>query len=102
MEREVHSVLGAVGIDENLSRQVADSLWALEDEQAAQTVASGGGNGEGDERKSWFGSWSRKGNKGDGESGLRWSQDVGLTAFLLKFGEGLGESFDDLTATSFA
>lgn len=88
MEREVHAVLGPVGIDEKLSRQVADSLLALEDEQAARALTSPTTGGE---RKSWFGSWSRKGAQSDGESGLRWSEDVGLTAFLLKFGEGLGE-----------
>jgi VIT1/CCC1 family predicted Fe2+/Mn2+ transporter len=68
MEREVHAVLGAVGIDEKVSRQVAHSL--LEVESAAEQ-----GNGAGDE-----------------EHGLRWSQSVGITEFLLKFGEGLGAS----------
>jgi VIT1/CCC1 family predicted Fe2+/Mn2+ transporter len=68
MEREVHAVLGAVGIDEKVSRQVAHSL--LEVESAAEQS-----NGHRDE-----------------ERGLRWSESVGITEFLLKFGEGLGAS----------
>jgi VIT1/CCC1 family predicted Fe2+/Mn2+ transporter len=69
MEREVHAVLGAVGIDEKVSRQVAHNL--LEVEPAAE-----GGDAP----------------RGDEERGLRWSQNVGITEFLLKFGEGLGAS----------
>ena len=68
MEREVHAVLGAVGIDEKVSRQVAHSLLEVE-----STVEQD--NGIGDE-----------------ERGLKWSQSVGITEFLLKFGEGLGAS----------
>jgi VIT1/CCC1 family predicted Fe2+/Mn2+ transporter len=66
MEREVHAVLGAVGIDEKVSRQVAHSL--LEVESAAE-----------------------QSRHRDEERGLRWSQSVGITEFLLKFGEGLEE-----------
>lgn len=77
MEREVHSVLGPVGVDEKLSRQVAQSLLNLELETAgSRNTESGAANG----------------NIRDAESGsLRWSSDVGLTAFLLKFGEGIEE-----------
>ena len=89
MEREVHAVLGPVGVEEKLSRQVADSLLLLEDEQAAAE--------EHVQRQAltvptpmpWFQFWRREA-KNDSEAGLRWSEDVGLTAFLLKFGEGLG------------
>jgi hypothetical protein len=70
MEREVHAVLGPVGVDERLSRQVADCLRKVE-------VDSGG-----------LGALS--GPPSEEEGALRWSKDVGLTAFLLKFGEGLG------------
>ena len=89
MEREVHAILGPVGVEERLSRQVADSLLALEDEQAAveahrqQTLTA-------PTPATWFPFW-RKEAKDDNESGLRWMEDVGLTAFLLKFGEGLGK-----------
>ncbi|THH08224.1 hypothetical protein EW145_g2844 [Phellinidium pouzarii] len=73
MEREVHAVLGPIGVDEKLSRKVAQSLLTLEVEHnSAQERGMNGG--------------------GDAESGaLRWSDDVGVTAFLLKFGEGLEE-----------
>lgn len=68
MEREVHTVLGAVGVDEKVSRQVAHNL--LEVESAVE----------------------RDDALLDEERGLRWSQSVGITEFLLKFGEGLGAS----------
>ena len=95
MQREVHAVLGPVGVDEKISRQVADSLLALEDEQVKPAVAATAG---GERVSSWLapGSWSfgkssTKGAREDNESGLRWCQDVGLTAFLLRFGEGMGK-----------
>jgi vacuolar iron transporter family protein len=66
MEREVHAVLGAVGVDEKVSRQVAHSLMELES-------ATEQNDGSPDE-----------------EHGLRWSRSVGMTEFLCKFGEGLG------------
>ncbi|OCH90475.1 membrane fraction protein [Obba rivulosa] len=73
MEREVHGVLGPVGVDEKTSRMVAHNLRNVE-------IAS---EGEGDRAGSGLGP--------DAEAGLRWSASVGLTAFLLKFGEGLEE-----------
>ncbi|KIM82888.1 hypothetical protein PILCRDRAFT_784928 [Piloderma croceum F 1598] len=68
--REVHAILGPVGVDKKLSRAVAENLRNVEIE----------GNGVG-----------ANGGNGDVEEGfiLRWSKDVGLTVFLLKFGEGL-------------
>ncbi|KAF8266894.1 VIT family-domain-containing protein [Lactarius quietus] len=72
MEREVHAVLGAVGVDQKVSRQVAHNL--LEVESVVEH-----GNGDGD------------GGLVDEENGLRWSQSVGITEFLLKFGEGIEE-----------
>ncbi|KAL5520851.1 CCC1 [Sanghuangporus sanghuang] len=74
MEREVHTILGPIGLDEKLSRVVAQSLLALEMETESQNGINGSASG------------------GDTESNsLRWSKDVGLTAFLLKFGEGMEE-----------
>ena len=72
MEREIHAVLGPVGVDERLSRQVAQCLRKVEVDSDGGGAASGG----------------QQSSEEDG--GLRWSKDVGLTAFLLKFGEGLG------------
>ncbi|KAI9447116.1 VIT family-domain-containing protein [Lactarius psammicola] len=60
MEREVYAVLGAVGVDEKVSRQVESAV-------------------------------ERNSGLLDEERGLRWSQSVGITEFLLKFGEGLEE-----------
>ncbi|KAF8508450.1 DUF125-domain-containing protein [Hysterangium stoloniferum] len=71
MEREVHAVLGPVGVPERLSRQVADSLRKVEVDSGGLGAVSGPPSEE--------------------EGTLRWSKDVGLTAFLLKFGEGLDE-----------
>lgn len=70
MEREVHAVLGPVGVDEKLSRAVAKNLRDVE--VASQDAVANGGNGDIEEGAS-----------------LRWSKEVGLTPFLLKFGEGL-------------
>ncbi|KAJ3983024.1 Ccc1 family [Lentinula detonsa] len=66
MEREVEEILGPLGVDEKACRIVAESLRkagreSITDSSSAETLR------------------------------LRWSQDVGLTAFLLKFGEGMEE-----------
>lgn len=72
IEREVAQVLGPVGVDEKICSSVAKCLRDLELESE--------GNG----------SDSRPSNIEDG--GLKWSKGVGVTAFLIKFGEGLGAS----------
>lgn len=88
MEREVFSVLGPVGVDEKLSRQVAQRLREVEDEM--------GGSDAGDEtpsrengRASYASTSTLTNDEESANPPLRWSKDVGLTAFLLKFGEGL-------------
>ncbi|KAL0581684.1 Protein ccc1 [Marasmius crinis-equi] len=71
MEREVEEVLGPVGVDQKVCRAVAHSLREAggEDDEAPEARASS-----------------------DVETAsLRWSKDVGLTAFLLKFGQGMEE-----------
>ena len=89
MEREVHAVLGPFGVNENISRQLADDLLLLEHQQAAeigeyartcQEITS--------RKKSW---WRVGSSKHDTESGSKWNEEVGLTAFLIKLGEGMGE-----------
>lgn len=66
MEREVYAILGPVGVDVPTAQAVTKSLQAAECE---------GTEGPADEERQQ----------------LRWKDDVGLTAFLLKFGEGLKE-----------
>ena len=72
LEREVLGVLGPVGVDDKTCRAVAQCLRDVEvDSQGNGVLSASGGT--------------------DPESvGLKWSQDIGLTAFLLKFGQGLG------------
>ena len=72
MEREVIEVLAPVGVDDKTCHAVARCLRELEvDSQGNGALSTGGGT--------------------DPENvSLKWSQDVGLTAFLLKFGQGLG------------
>ena len=70
VEREVHAVLGPVGVGQNVSRQVAISLLEVESMAA-----------------------ERSEGPSDAERGLKWSQTVGVTEFLLKFGNGIGASF---------
>ena len=72
IQREVAQVLGPVGVDEKTCSSVAKCLLDLELEPE-------------DHRSD-----SRPSSIEDG--GLRWSKDVGVTAFLIKFGEGLGAS----------
>ncbi|EAU84122.1 membrane fraction protein [Coprinopsis cinerea okayama7 len=74
MEREVSEVLGPIGVDEKTCRSVARCLREVEIEESA--------NGEYPASSS---------SSSDLETSLRWSKDVGLTAFLLKFGQGLEE-----------
>ena len=74
MEREVYGVLGPVGVDEKTSRMVAKCLRDVE----VDTAGEGSSNS----------SRSRHTTE-DGD--LKWSSSVGLSAFLLKFGEGLEE-----------
>ena len=69
MEREISAVLAPVGVDAQTCRAVARCLREVEGNSAL--CNNGGGN--------------------DTENvGLKWSRDVGITAFLLKFGQGLG------------
>lgn len=70
MEREVHAVLGPVGVDEPTSQAVTNCLRKVEDNPGF--VRSG--DVHADEEKASLGMKS----------------EVGLTPFLLKFGEGMG------------
>ncbi|KDQ56772.1 hypothetical protein JAAARDRAFT_207842 [Jaapia argillacea MUCL 33604] len=85
MEREVYAVLGPIGVDEKTSRMVANCLRNVEVETVDEPES-----GESSRRASMS---SGSGTVANMEEGgvLRWSKDVGLTAFLLKFGEGLEE-----------
>jgi len=71
MEREVAEVLAPVGVDEKVCREVARNLREMEGEIIGES--------------------NRPVVEDVEQSGLRWSKDVGLTAFLLKFGQGLEE-----------
>ena len=82
MEREVHAVLGPVGVDEKVSRRVAA---ALRDAEFSGDATSNAGHA----RASTASDATLTAEMG-GDT-LRWASDVGLTAFLLKFGEGLEE-----------
>lgn len=70
IEREVRAVLGPIGVDDKICATVARSLRNVE-------LDSGGTGSDG-----------RRCGEEDG--GLKWSKEVGVTPFLLKFGEGLG------------
>lgn len=123
MEREVHSILGPLGVKETLSRLVAEDLRSVEDSMYIGGAANYGSATEGvmrgredsgsgssgshshspgkKEKKGWFG-WKRPSSanaeeregllEGGGEA-VKGDEDMGMTAFLLKFGEGMGEPF---------
>lgn len=88
MEREVHSILGPIGVKEGLSRLVANDLRKVEEEAIENSSRSSGASG-----KSWWKLWKREGGiRLEEEGGQPESSEMGLTAFLLKFGEGMGQS----------
>ncbi|RDX45832.1 DUF125-domain-containing protein [Lentinus brumalis] len=81
MEREVHAVLGPVGVDEKVSRQVAANLREVEFSTA----------GDGPSQITRASTASDATLTMEEGTTLRWAKNVGLTAFLLKFGEGIEE-----------
>ena len=101
MEREVHAIMGPLGVKEALSRLLAEDLREIEDklDEPVNNRTEGierrssGGQDENGEKKRWGWNW-RKRPGGEEEGGIRGDVDdaMGLTAFLLKFGEGLGAS----------
>jgi hypothetical protein len=89
MEREVHSILGPIGVKEGLSRLIANDLRTVEEDslESCNTRSSSPG--------SWWKIWKREGGIRLEEEGGKPATDageMGLTAFLLKFGEGMGTS----------
>ncbi|KAG8739316.1 hypothetical protein FRC10_005800, partial [Ceratobasidium sp. 414] len=92
MEREVHAVLGPVGVSEAASRSLALELRQVEEDVSGRLTAPDTGNGA--KRHSWLSlsMWGRNTQPLMEEAQpLRWEKDVGLTAFLLKFGDGMEE-----------
>lgn len=90
MAREVHAVLGPVGVDEKVSLQVAKNLL---DAESASRFGSGRQSRSGSRPSSSHSvdERTRLINAGpDVEEQAVYDQDVGITAFLLKFGEGMG------------
>ena len=75
MEREVAEILGPVGVDDKACHAVAQCLREVEVNDNGEeftTTATSSHDAE--------------------HQGLKWSKEVGLTAFLLRFGQGLGMS----------
>jgi hypothetical protein len=89
MEREVHSILGPLGVKEALSRLLAEDLRAVEEDVWGEAAEGPDGvmvrRREQQQRKGGWKFW-----KNDIEGGNGSNDEMGLTAFLLKFGEGLG------------
>lgn len=92
MEREVFAVLGPVGLDEKLCRQVAQRLREVEVD-----VSGDGHSSSSNSRSNGHTPYPSSTDSELASEGLRWSKDVGLTAFLLKFGEGLAG--DEVTSS---
>ncbi|KAI7953644.1 hypothetical protein MJO28_006191 [Puccinia striiformis f. sp. tritici] len=91
MEREVHEVLGPIGLDESISRTVAAALLRVESEAEESTDET-----TEESTAHWvlrcLGRQPKLSKQiDDANQQLRWAKDVGITAFLLKFGEGLEE-----------
>lgn len=75
MTREVHSILGPLGIQASSSSMIAKDLQAAEGTDMSRS--------EGVELAAHHGQAKDKTDGGEG--------DQGVTTFLLRFGEGLGE-----------
>ncbi|WVN91050.1 uncharacterized protein L203_106297 [Cryptococcus depauperatus CBS 7841] len=97
MEREIHSILGPLGVKEPLSRLVAEDLRSVEEEIygqgniGAEGVVSGGRAELENAQTKWdLLSWRKKGHEAE-DGGLKGNGEMGMTAFLLKFGEGMEE-----------
>lgn len=85
MEREVHSILGPIGVKEGLSRLIANDLRTVEEDALANARPSSSS-------ASWWKIWKKdRGIRLEEEGGTPAGDgEMGLTAFLLKFGEGMG------------
>ncbi|WVQ99475.1 hypothetical protein IAU59_006610 [Kwoniella sp. CBS 9459] len=108
MEREVHSILGPLGVKEPLSRLIAEDLRQVEDDLYGPGEGTSGAEGimpsrqvdsnvqDSLKKKGGWGSlllgW-KKDRAEEAEDGgeKEITEDMGLTAFLLKFGEGMEE-----------
>ncbi|EIW70564.1 membrane fraction protein [Tremella mesenterica] len=107
MEREVHALLGPLGVKEELSRLVCEDLRAVEEKSYEYEGNDQGGNAgltsgvepavqlpiEAGEvgRQGWFRWRLRKTEEEDGGIKGDVNQEMGLTPFLLKYGEGMEE-----------
>ncbi|WVW84256.1 hypothetical protein I302_106286 [Kwoniella bestiolae CBS 10118] len=102
MEREVHSILGPLGVKEPLSRLIAEDLRIVEDDLYGPKDGTTGTEGvmpasqvaplSHVKRWSSIFNWgSKKGGEEEEGGESKVDEDMGLTAFLLKFGEGLEE-----------
>ena len=87
MEREVHSILGPIGVKEGLSRLIANDLRTVEEDSLEDSSSRSSSSG------SWWKIWKREGGirlEEEGGKPATEAGEMGLTAFLLKFGEGMG------------
>lgn len=88
LEREVSEILQPFGIDETLTRRVANALVKVEHSVDDEQVAP---------KKDGFlrqcmSCIARKPRDPESARNLKFSEDVGLTPFLLKLGEGSRDS----------
>jgi len=99
MKREVHSILGPLGVNESLSRLVAEDLRTVEDDTWGRNTDGNEGvvsvhprrkPRHGDAEKKGWRIWRKRTEEENG--GVKGNDEMGLTAFLLKFGEGIGGS----------
>lgn len=93
LEREVTAVLGCVGLEEALCRRVAVGLMRAENEA---NRSSGLLDGEEEPQRTGLlqtilRALARRPKTSLEDGKLKFADDVGLTPFLLKFGEGLEE-----------
>jgi hypothetical protein len=84
MEREVHDILGPLGVKESRSRLITENLREVEEDLRRGSSSSV-------EAKKTLRQRLKVCGRGAEEEGAQQeSNDMGLAAFLLKFGEGMG------------
>jgi len=107
MEREVHSILGPLGVKETVSRLIAEDLRAVDDHTQGERVERNEGVMAAqaqlqrvvpeEKKRGILSGTKREAEEVEEDGGPKGNEDMGLTAFLIKFGEGLGRlSFSGL------
>jgi hypothetical protein len=91
MEREVHDILGPLGVKESRSRLITENLREVEEDLRRGSSSSVEARTTLRQRLNKLNRLKVCGRGAEEEGAQQESNDMGLAAFLLKFGEGMGK-----------